>query len=213
MAAAGPSSTTTPLTETDEPHPIIMYGESKWAAEKLVHEYMKQAPATIVRPPAVYGPRDSDILEVFRLIKRGVCLIPGYGTNALSIVHVDDLVQGIIKAGFSDNANSQTYFVCNDSEISWEHMGKVIANTMEKRIVTIHIPLFITSVIAWFSELWSRVNHKPALISFDKTKDLRQPYWICSNQNIKNDLGFVPQVSLEEGTAQTAEWYVKNQWL
>ena len=213
LAAAGPSSTTTPLIETDTPRPITMYGESKWAAEKLVHDYMKQAPATIIRPPAVYGPRDSDILAFFRLIKRGVCLIPGYSINAVSIVHVDDLVQGIIKAGFSDKADSRTYFVCNDSDINWEHIGSVIARAMQKKIVTLHMPLIFTRITAIFSELWSRVNCKPALINFDKARDIRQPYWICSNQNIKKDLGFVQQVSLEEGTKQTVEWYTENKWL
>lgn len=96
LAAAGPSLDGRPLSESDPPRPIGPYGESKLAAERLVAS--SGLDHVIVRPPAVYGPRDADILAVFRLAARGLALRLGPRGQRLSLVHVRDLAHGLIDA-------------------------------------------------------------------------------------------------------------------
>ena len=71
QAAAGPSPSEKAIDETFPPHPITDYGKSKWEAEKIAREYMEKIPITIIRPPAVYGPRDRDVYVQFKMVKGG----------------------------------------------------------------------------------------------------------------------------------------------
>src|SRR5512143_719814 len=72
QAAVGPSPTVAPIDETAPAKPITSYGQSKWAAEQECRQFSRHLPVTIVRPPAVFGPRDRDILEFFRSASRGI---------------------------------------------------------------------------------------------------------------------------------------------
>ena len=94
LAAAGPSSGD-PLTEDEEPRPVSAYGESKLAAERAVLEFGRTRPVIVIRPPAVYGPRDRDTFMLFQSVQRRLHVIPGRGAQKVSLVHVDDLVTGI----------------------------------------------------------------------------------------------------------------------
>jgi nucleoside-diphosphate-sugar epimerase len=74
LAAAGPARSPEPPDESAEPHPADDYGASKLAGEHVVLEHANRLPVTIVRPPAVYGPRDANFLPLFRLaVRLGGC--------------------------------------------------------------------------------------------------------------------------------------------
>ncbi|MDH3603787.1 MAG: NAD-dependent epimerase/dehydratase family protein, partial [Candidatus Tectomicrobia bacterium] len=90
IAAAGPSLSATPLTEDDAPHPVGPYGRSKLLAEQAVLKANPCLPVTVLRPSAIYGPRDIDFLQLFRAVKRG--LLPCLGRQELhiDICYVDD---------------------------------------------------------------------------------------------------------------------------
>ncbi|MEO8447108.1 MAG: NAD(P)-dependent oxidoreductase, partial [bacterium] len=62
QAAAGPTLTDKPKDENDKPEPITTYGITKLKAEEEVEKYKDKFPVTIIRPPAVFGPRDTEIL-------------------------------------------------------------------------------------------------------------------------------------------------------
>ncbi|MEJ2695634.1 MAG: NAD-dependent epimerase/dehydratase family protein [Candidatus Sulfobium sp.] len=72
LAAAGPSSDGVPLKEDCEPMPVSFYGKSKLEGEKAVLRHCGEMPVTVIRPSAVYGPRDADFLVMFRMVKRGI---------------------------------------------------------------------------------------------------------------------------------------------
>ena len=72
LAAIGPSTDGTPVSEDAEPHPVTHYGTSKLEGERIVRALVPDA--VVVRPAVVYGPRDTDLLEMFRSISRGFVL-------------------------------------------------------------------------------------------------------------------------------------------
>ncbi len=213
LAAAGPSTSQHMRTELETPEPISDYGKSKWRAEKLVHLYMKTAPAVIIRPPVVYGPRDSDVLKFFKWIKRGICPLLGFGQQRVSIVHVFDLVEGLLLAAEKKQAVKGTYFICNDTAERWDFFADVAAAQLARRVIRVRVPVFTLYAAALFSELVSRMTRRPALINLDKAREMRFPHWICSNARARDELGYVQNISLQEGVGKTVQWYLQNGWL
>jgi nucleoside-diphosphate-sugar epimerase len=115
QTAVGPAlSATEPATEDTPMQPITDYGKSKKAAEEAVHKYIGKLPFTIVRPPAVYGPRDTEIYSIFKTIKMGIVPYMGFNKKLLSLVNVFDLCDGIINAAESRNTLGKTYFVSSE---------------------------------------------------------------------------------------------------
>ncbi len=213
QAAAGPSRDFQPVHESDPAQPISIYGQTKSRAEEAVLLYGQHRFATIVRPPSVYGPRDRDVYVYFRSVAKGLLLLLGKGTQKVSLVYVDDLVDGILLAGESERAQGKIYFISSDGEYDWRTIGQAIAVALGKKPLVLRVPMWVLTPVAFFSVLGARIAKKPALLNWDKVAEMRQPAWICSNQRAKTELGFLPQVSLEEGVARTADWYRKMEWL
>ena len=213
QAAAGPSLDGRPVRESDAPQPISLYGRAKLRAEEAVQEYMQTHHAVIVRPPSVYGPRDRDVYVYFKSVAKGILLLLGRGTQKVSLIHVEDLVEGILKAGEAENARGRTYFLSADGEYDWKTIGTAIARALHKRPLVVRVPMWVLTPVAFFSVLGARVTRKPALLNWDKVAEMRQPAWLCSNQRAREELGFAPHISLETGVAQTARWYRARGWL
>ena len=106
-------------TETSPLHPISRYGASKARMEAALAPFSDLA-LTVVRPPAVYGPREADIFTFFKTLSRGLCPIVGDpDVPALTLVHVRDLVAGMLRAADAPEAVGQTYFLGSPRDYSW----------------------------------------------------------------------------------------------
>jgi len=125
LAAVGPSPDLGGVDEDAEPRPLSHYGRSKLAAERAVRASRLGASATIVRPPVVYGPRDTDVLEVFRGVARGVLLKIGRGDSYFSYIHVRDLAEALLAAARSPQAAGGTFFAANPAPVSWRKPGRM----------------------------------------------------------------------------------------
>jgi dihydroflavonol-4-reductase len=213
QAAGGPSSNGLPVAEECVPNPISIYGRSKLMAEKAVFDFSRHRPATIVRPPSVYGPRDKDVYVLFSTIQKGLLPMPGGGAQKVSLVHIEDLVEGIWLAGHSARANGRLYYITGDGEYDWKTIGQAIARALDKRPITLPIPLWVVDWISWISIALAKMGGKPSLLNRDKVLEMKQPSWLCSNKRAKEELGFCPKVGLEEGLASTAKWYREMGWL
>jgi nucleoside-diphosphate-sugar epimerase len=213
LAAAGPGGPGAALTEGDEPRPISIYGKSKLWAEQAVLAFSQRRPGTIIRPPVVYGPRDQDLYVLFKSIQRGVHLIPGRGRQQLSLVHVDDLLQGILLAAASDRANGRIYYISGDEPANWKTLGGILAQVLNRRAVPIHVPFWFMKCVSLAGTAVSQVTNRPVLLNLDKLREARQSRWLCSNQRAKDELGFRPAIGIREGLAATASWYKRVGWL
>jgi dihydroflavonol-4-reductase len=212
LAAAGPSPGP-PLTEDLDPRPVSAYGESKLWAEKAVLEFSQQRPATVIRPPTVYGPRDRDTFILIKSIHRGLHVIPGRGLQKVSLVHVHDLVTGIFLAARSDKAPGRVYYICGDGSYDWQTIGEYLGRVLGKRFMTLHVPWWAMRLVALGGSLASQFTRTPTLMSMDKLRDIRQTHWLCSNERAKAEIGFQPAMDLLGGLAATAAWYKQMGWL
>jgi len=213
LAVGGPSRNGKPLTEKEASQPVSNYGRSKLKAENAALEYAKKIPVAIVRPPAVYGPRDKDMFELFKYAKRGRCLEIVGGTQQLSIIYVKDLVNGIILAAEKDEAAGQVYYLCNDEVYSAKAVGDLLAGSFRKRASALRIPLFLVFLLSCGGEIYSKLLRRPSLLSLDKYREIKQTSWICDNSKAKSELDFSAEFSLEEGFKETADWYLTSGWL
>lgn len=213
QAAVGPSPTIIPIDEMHSPNPLTFYGKSKLAGEEYVKSLDKKMPLTIVRPPAVYGPRETDILEFFRTVKMGVIPQLGGKDKYLSLIHVKDLVRGIIMAAEHEQAVGQTYFITSAQPYSWEEISRITLKVLQKKGVKIPVPIVLMKVISSISEGVSTLTKKPALVNHQKIIEIEQDFWTCSPQKAQNELGFSAEIGLENGIRETLIWYKENDWL
>lgn len=213
QAAVGPSHNRTPLKETDPPHPISIYGKSKLKAEQAVLNYQQYFPITIIRPSSVYGPRDDDILEIFKYVKFGIKPLLGMKDKFMSLIHVDDLIDGIILSCTNENSTGQIYFLANDEIYSILEIETEIERAMNKKAITIRIPEIIIDIYANVNELIAKLTKQAAIVNKDKALEMKQPFWIVNCTKARAELGFSTKISLTDGIQQTLEWYRQYGWV
>jgi nucleoside-diphosphate-sugar epimerase len=185
QAAIGPSPTIIPIDETQPPNPLTYYGKSKLAGEEYVSSFMKKMPVLILRPPAVYGPRDTDILEFFRTVKFGVIPQLGGSDKYLSLIHVKDLVRGIMIAAEHKNAVGKSYFITSPQPYSWKEVSQTTLKILQKRGIKIPVPVTLIKSVAFISEGISNITKKPALVNNQKVIEMEQDFWTCSPEKAK----------------------------
>ncbi len=215
QTAAGPASSfANPITEDDECRPITAYGRSKKEGEDVVNSYQKELPITIIRPPAVYGPRDPAILQIFQLANKGLGTLIGFNQKYVNLIHSDDLVRGIIDSAFSENTINETYFVASEEIYNWHTIMDSIKSALNKKMfIKIRIPHLLVYSLAGLSEFFGQFSAKPPIFNFDKGRDFVQNYWTCSVEKAKNDFGFKQFVLLDDGLKSTINWYKQNNWM
>ncbi|MGZ3710541.1 MAG: NAD-dependent epimerase/dehydratase family protein [Bdellovibrionota bacterium] len=217
LAAAGPSRADRPNFEVDPANPVSDYGASKLGGEQEVLAAKDILPVAVVRPPAVYGPRDRGVFTFFQFIQRGVLPLLGMENpdpRRYSFVHVEDLVQGMALAATAENLPSgEIFYLSGDGEYSWEQAMRLMAKGMEKRTFTLRLPIPLMKGAGALCTAYSLASGKVLPFSLDKVKEIAAPAWSCSSAKAKKVLKFEPYWELERGFAQTAKWYRDNGWL
>jgi dihydroflavonol-4-reductase len=213
QAAAGPSLNGIPIKESDAPMPISAYGKSKHLAEQAVLEFQKFFPSTIIRPPAVYGPRDDDFLEAFKYIKFGIKPLIGKKQKFISIIHVSDLVRGIQIAAEYTNTENQIFFISNKEACSWIELENLMARVMDRKALKIVLPVLALDIAAFISEKVTKIFNKTAILNRDKANEMKQNFWLVDASKAEQKLGFVAEIPLEIGLKETYNWYRLQGWL
>jgi nucleoside-diphosphate-sugar epimerase len=213
LAAAGPSPDGRPIDESHPPQPLTFYGQSKLQGEQFCHEYLDRLPVVILRPSAVYGPRERDIFFYFQMINRGIKLLLGQGERRASFIFARDLVTLVLRVLEEDRAVGETYFAAEGQDYDWQQLGDWVAKTLDKRAIRLVVPERLLPVIAAVAGLQARFTGRPALLNDQKLIELRQRYWICNADKARRELGFEAQYDLATGLRLTTQWYRENGWL
>ena len=213
LAAIGPAENGVPIKEDQPPHPVSDYGKSKLKGEEVLKSYIKEVPITILRPGAIYGPRDRDILHFFRWVKKGIQPLLGGEERYVDLCHVNDIIKGIILAAETPTSSGETFFLASGVSYSWEKIGEIIAQALGRKGKKVVIPYFLLALAASFAEVVGWLKGKPAPFNRQKLREMQQKYWICDISKARIQLGYRPQVSIGEGIKQTASWYIENGWL
>lgn len=208
LAAIGPSRDGSILSEDSEPRPVSSYGKSKLQGENVILKHRDTVPVSIIRPPAVYGPRDKDFYVLFRMLKKG--FYPYWGKCYYSLLYVDDLIRGLITVAGAEEAAGSIYFLSDGKVYSNDDVVNEMINALNTKAVKMKIPKTIISILVKISE---GLGGKSSIINSDKLRELNYSHWICGSKKAERELGFTPRVAIKEGIKWTADWYRIHQWL
>ncbi len=207
----GPSPGGSALTEDVAPKPFSAYAKSKVMAEKCLDGIRDKVAVTIVRPPAVYGPRDRDVAILFRLLSRGLQPVVS-PTPVFSVIYVKNLAEGICKAIESPLRGARSYFFTDGAPWSWFDFGCLIARALGKKPLQLRIPLFVVRAIAHAAGFITTITGKSGILSREKIEEMIRS-WVVSDARARTELGYSPRFSTEQGIAETATWYRQAGWI
>ncbi len=191
-----------------QPH-LSMYGASKKRAETLVQ--MSMFDWTIIRPPGVYGPGDTEMLDMFRLATKGWALLPPRGR--VSLIHVDDLARLLIALVPSQPGVSAQIFEADDGVVSgWSHesFARAIGDATGRRVRVFHAPRFLLKVAAFGDRLFRGRNAK---LTRDRASYLSHPDWTIDPEAKPPSKLWVAKIGTLQGLKETADWYKAQGWL
>jgi len=210
QAAAGPASAVDrPVREDDAPHPVEAYGRSKLEAEQVALRYAESMPVTIVRPGAVYGPGDVDFLMAFKQATSRIAVFAAPAQQLMSVVHVDDLVRALLSAAESPRARSRTYFVASDPPASWRALYHIIAELSSSGFLPVQLPRTMLRMAGRAGSVFSLLTGRPVLLNPNKVALAEQSWWLCDASRARAELGWRPEITLQDGLRDTYLWYRK----
>ena len=212
LAACGPGTTEAPARETDTPHPVSEYGRSKLAAEREVAERCRIRYA-ILRPPAVYGPRDGEFVRLYRSVERGWAPAIAGGQQPLSLLYVEDLAAAAVTCLDHPAAAGKTFHVAAAEVVTGWEVAASIACVMECRVRRVIVPGWLARVACAAAGVGARLSGRPTLLAHDKHRELLAPGWVCDASRLRRDLGFQSFTPLAAGLATTLAWYRAQNWL
>lgn len=211
LSAAGPSLNGVPVTEDAEPHPVSVYGRSKLEGERIARALLPDA--VIVRPPVVYGPRDTGVFQLLKSIRQGLALEMTGGERHAQAIYVRDLVQGILAAARAPQASGRTFFLAHPNPLSWTELRSIAARIMHKQPRVVKIPASLAYAVGAAAELASRIARKPGIVSRDKIREAVCLNWTCDTRRASQELGFTAATPIECGLAESLAWYKEAGWL
>jgi nucleoside-diphosphate-sugar epimerase len=213
QTAGGPSLDGKPVTEDTPPHPMTTYAKSKLAAEEETKHFEEFFPVTVLRLPAIYGPRDTATLTFFQSVKRGLKLLIGFQQKYVNISYVSDVANGIEVAMTHKEAENRLYYIGSSKHYNWQELSEIAASAMGKRGLFVRIPHSVVNIIAGASEFATLFRKKPSVLNWEKRLDLTEQYWMCSIERAERELGYEPIVDVQEGFDKTIRWYESVGWL
>lgn len=211
LAAVGPADRQ-PVDRVTEPRPLTAYGRSKLAGERVVQAAAAELETVILRAPAVYGPRDAEMLRFFRMARTGVLPVPAGPPRPLQLVYVRDLAEAVVLAALSPEARG-VYHIAEPTPHPWSEVCRAFGGTAGRRVRLVRVPGALIEGAAAVSEWSARLAGASTIFNRDKARELLAPGWLCDTEDARRELGFVAATPLEQGLRETWNWYRNEGWL
>ena len=209
------------IRERDKAKPNTAYGKSKLEAEQwlvslnkeLEKKNEKLLPYVILRPTGVYGPRERDYFMMAKSIQSHTDFAVGFKQQDITFVYVTDVVQAVFLA-MEKGQTGRCYFL-SDGEV---YQSSTFSDLIRKELgnpwwIRITAPLWLLRIITFCGEYMGHITGKVTALNNDKYNIMKQRNWRCDINPARQELGYEPQVKLEEGVRRSIAWYKKNKWL
>jgi nucleoside-diphosphate-sugar epimerase len=210
LAAAGPSPLPSGLGPECEPAPVSWYGRSKLAAERELRDGAGSVRWTILRPPAIYGPRDSDVFEFFRMAARGLVALPA-GERWLTVAWVGDVVRAVVAASAAPPASIS--HLGDPEPVRLEELVRELAGAGGVRARIAHLPTAIVTAAGAVGSALQSLGWRRLPLTADKARELLARHWTARTADSLAALGLVETMPFREGAERTWSWYRARGWL
>jgi len=181
------------------------YAASKRAGEDALASAASRMQWMALRPPAVYGPGDREMLPLLRWMMRGVAPVLGAADARFSLLYVDDLVTAI-ETCLSRGAYPCGVFELHDGHpggYSWDDMVSIVAALRRKRVLAVRLPAPLLRALAQISIAWAKLSNQSPMLTPGKFREITFPDWVCDNRAFSEASGWRPQVQFQEGLRRT----------
>jgi nucleoside-diphosphate-sugar epimerase len=194
--------------------PTNPYEATKLESEQLaLKAYREQGlPVSCVRPGLVYGPGDLHLLGFFASIQKGLFRVIDGGKALLHPVYIDDMTRAFQLCVEHPTAIGRSYTIAGTQLVTIRELAMAIAHALGRKLPTGNIPLWLAHLAADIFALVPGFQGERAPLTHSRIKFLTQSR-VYSIERASNELGYVPQVELDEGMRQTVFWYQKHGYL
>ncbi len=183
------------------------YAASKYDMERLI-DASGSGDWLVLRPPAVYGPGDRELLPVFQLMARGFALVPGRPTARFSMLFADDLADAVLSWTASQRRHAGV-FALDDGRsggYDWAEVAAVVGELCDRPVRLVTVPAPLLDVPAAINRTLAKVFGYRPMLTPEKLRELRHSDWVCESGPLSEEIGWHPQVQLAEGLRRTPGW-------
>jgi nucleoside-diphosphate-sugar epimerase len=187
---------------------LSYYAASKYRGEQILLTQPDAPHWLALRPPAVYGPGDRELLPLFRLMARGFAPVPGRADARFSMIYVDDIAT-LVLAWLGHPAPPSGIFAFDDGTLdgySWREVAAVVARLCRRPVRTAQVPTALLDIPAWLNRGLGRLFGYAPMLTPEKLRELRHPDWVCDNHAVRAALDWQPRYRLAQGLARTPGW-------
>jgi nucleoside-diphosphate-sugar epimerase len=211
LAAAGPSLDGVPVRAVDAPHPVSAYGRSKLAGENEL-EACPGLARTILRPSAVYGPRETAIRDLFVAASRGFVPVLAGGAPRIQMAWAGDVAAAVLGA-LSRGGKGETFFVAHPEILDYRKIAETLARLPSRRPRLVPVPAPVVRAAGFLAGAFGRLRPGPPVFNPEKADEMLQKAWICDVTPAQSALGQPFQTDFELGSRLTWNWYLERGWL
>lgn len=211
LAAAGPSVRGSRHRDASVGAPLTAYGRSKLAGEAAVRA--AALPWTIIRPPAVYGPHDTEFLTVFKAARLGVVPIFGDGRQELSLIYGPDLALALARTGGSAPTIGASFYASHPELVTSAQLVRTIAGAVGRTARIVPLPRWLAEGVFRVTSTAARVRGKATLLTPDKAREFFAEAWTCEPDQLTSATAWRATHDLAAGARATADWYRGAGWL
>jgi nucleoside-diphosphate-sugar epimerase len=148
-------------------------------------------PWTIVRPPMIYGPRDTEVLKVFKVARSGVVPVFGSRQQELSAIYAPDLAEALVRVASEPGTEGRTYYACHPRVFTSEEFARAVGRAVRRRRVrVVRLPSGLTRGLLGLTGSIARVAGRATILNRDKSRELLQAAWTCDPGLLSRDTGW-----------------------
>jgi len=184
---------------------LSYYAASKLKGEKTLATHADDMFWSVLRPPAVYGPGDREMLPLFQWMFRGIAPVIGSNKNRVSLLYVEDLAEAVV-SWLRNCKHPQRFYELHDEHpngYSWQEIIDVVQLMRRKSLIKAKIPIPLLNMIASVNLMTAKFFNRSPMLTPGKVKELIHPNWVADNKQFSNDTGWLPRFSLEVGLQRT----------
>jgi len=211
LAAGGPSAPGAPRALDAPAAPVTAYGRSKLAGEQVVRS--SDLPWTILRPPMVYGPWDTELLKLFKLARMGWTPVFGRGTQELSTVYAPDLAAALVAAAGSEATVGRSYAACHPEIFSSRMLASAVGRAVGRTVRIIGLSERSSRALLAITGTTARLLGRTTILNADKLHEFFAPAWTADSTPLTRDTTWIATHDLDAGLRATAAWYRERGWI